>query len=116
MALANRVARPGNIQHDSDRPSGARTEALSIGEAADDVIGIVVRTAGLIDEGSYGVDPKEVDDQCCIIEISDNPNEDGVPGDGFYREGMGVFDKRINALREMKPGARRCMPARAAAC
>lgn len=95
------------IRHDRSQPSEGRTEALSIGEVPNEVIDIAVRAAGLIGDGFYGVDLKEIDGQCYIIEINDNPNvdagnEDGVLGDALYREVMGVFCKRIEALRGMK--------------
>jgi glutathione synthase/RimK-type ligase-like ATP-grasp enzyme len=95
------------IRHDSAQTSEGKTEALSIGEVPNEVIDIAVRAAGLIGDGFYGVDLKEVDGQCYIIEINDNPNvdagnEDGVLGDALYREVMGVFNKRIEALRGLK--------------
>jgi glutathione synthase/RimK-type ligase-like ATP-grasp enzyme len=95
------------IRHDSAQPSEGRVEALSIGEAPNEVIDIAVRAAGLIGDGFYGVDLKEIDGQCYVIEINDNPNvdagnEDGVLGDALYREVMGVFCKRIEAMRGMK--------------
>jgi glutathione synthase/RimK-type ligase-like ATP-grasp enzyme len=95
------------IRHDSAQTSEGKTEALSIGEVPNEVIDVAVRAAGLIGDGFYGVDLKEVDGQCYIIEINDNPNvdagnEDGVLGDALYREVMGVFNKRIEALRGLK--------------
>ena len=92
------------IKHDQAHTSEGRTEALSIGEAPNEVIDIAVRAAGLIGDGFYGVDLKQVGDQCYVIEINDNPNvdagnEDGVLGDALYREVMGVFLKRIEALK-----------------
>jgi glutathione synthase/RimK-type ligase-like ATP-grasp enzyme len=47
---------------------------------------------------------KQVGGQYYVIEINDNPNvdagnEDGVLGDALYREVMGVFRKRIDALK-----------------
>jgi glutathione synthase/RimK-type ligase-like ATP-grasp enzyme len=92
------------IKHDHAQTSEGKTEALSIGEAPNDVIAIAVRAAGLIGDGFYGVDLKQVGEQCYVIEINDNPNvdagnEDGVLGDALYREVMGVFLKRIEALK-----------------
>jgi glutathione synthase/RimK-type ligase-like ATP-grasp enzyme len=94
------------IKHDHVHTSEGKTEALSIGEAPNEVIDIAVRAAGLIGDGFYGVDLKQVGDQCYVIEINDNPNvdagnEDGVLGDALYREVMGVFLKRIEALKGM---------------
>jgi len=94
------------IKHDHAQTSEGKTEALSIGEAPNDVIDTAVRAANLIGDGFYGVDLKQTGEQCCVIEINDNPNvdagnEDGVLGDALYREVMGVFLKRIEALKGM---------------
>lgn len=96
------------IRHDHAQTSEGKTEALSIGEAPNDVIDIAVQAARLIGDGFYGVDLKQVGEHCCVIEINDNPNvdagnEDGVLGDALYREVMGVFLKRIDALRGTNP-------------
>jgi glutathione synthase/RimK-type ligase-like ATP-grasp enzyme len=84
--------------------SEGRTEALSVGEAPDEVVQIAVQAANLIGDGFYGVDLKQVGSQYCVIEINDNPNvdagnEDAVLGDALYREVMGVFRKRIDARK-----------------
>ncbi|HJV53559.1 MAG TPA: RimK family protein [Noviherbaspirillum sp.] len=92
------------IKHESQRSYEGRTEALSVGEAPDEVIKTAVAAANLIGDGLYGVDLKQVGNQVCVIEINDNPNvdagnEDAVLGDALYREVMGVFRKRIEARR-----------------
>jgi glutathione synthase/RimK-type ligase-like ATP-grasp enzyme len=92
------------IKHDRHQVSEGRTEALALREVPDEVIDIAVRAADLIGDGFYGVDMKQVGGQYYVIEINDNPNvdagnEDGVLGDALYREVMGVFRKRIDALK-----------------
>jgi glutathione synthase/RimK-type ligase-like ATP-grasp enzyme len=92
------------IKHDRHEVSEGRTEALALREVPDEVIEIAVRAAELIGDGFYGVDMKQVGGQYYVIEINDNPNvdagnEDGVLGDALYREVMGVFRKRIDALK-----------------
>jgi glutathione synthase/RimK-type ligase-like ATP-grasp enzyme len=92
------------IQHERHETREGRTEALSIGEVPDDVVKIALQAANLIGDGFYGVDLKQVGSQTYVIEINDNPNvdagnEDGVLGDALYREVMGVFRKRIDALK-----------------
>jgi glutathione synthase/RimK-type ligase-like ATP-grasp enzyme len=87
----------------NDRHEG-RTEALSVGEAPDEVVKIAVQAANLMGDGFYGVDLKQIGSQYYVIEINDNPNvdagnEDGVLGDALYREVMGVFRKRIDELK-----------------
>jgi glutathione synthase/RimK-type ligase-like ATP-grasp enzyme len=90
------------IKHEHHRMCEGDTEAFSIGEVPDEVVGIAVQAANLIGDGFYGVDLKQIGGQYYVIEINDNPNvdagnEDGVLGDALYREVMGVFRKRIDA-------------------
>lgn len=92
------------IKHEQHRMCEGKTEALSVGEAPDDVVKIAVQAANLIGDGMYGVDLKQVGSQCYVIEINDNPNvdagnEDAVLSDALYREVMGVFRKRIEARK-----------------
>jgi glutathione synthase/RimK-type ligase-like ATP-grasp enzyme len=92
------------IKHEPHRMSEGRTEALSVGEAPDEVVRTAIEAARLIGDGFYGVDLKQVGAQVCVIEINDNPNvdagnEDAVLGDALYREVMGVFRKRIGELK-----------------
>jgi glutathione synthase/RimK-type ligase-like ATP-grasp enzyme len=87
----------------SSRVEGA-TVALSIGEAPAPVVSTAVRAANLIGAGLYGVDLKEIDGRCHLIEVNDNPNidagnEDQVLGEALYREVMGVFARRIGERR-----------------
>jgi glutathione synthase/RimK-type ligase-like ATP-grasp enzyme len=90
------------IKHEPQRMSEGRTEALSVGEAPDEVVHIALQAANLIGDGFYGVDLKQVGAQVYVIEINDNPNvdagnEDAVLSDALYREVMGVFRKRIES-------------------
>jgi glutathione synthase/RimK-type ligase-like ATP-grasp enzyme len=90
------------------RDTAARVEgdtlALSVGEAPEIVVSTAVRAANLIGQGLYGVDLKQVGEQCYLIEINDNPNvdagnEDQVLEGALYRELMGVFARRIAERR-----------------
>ena len=77
-----------------------KTEALTIGEAPEQVINTAVRAANLIGRGLYGADLKQVEDRFYLIEVNINPNidagnEDQVLGDALYREVLGVFARRI---------------------
>jgi glutathione synthase/RimK-type ligase-like ATP-grasp enzyme len=92
------------IKHEHHSTCEGKIEALSVGEVPDDVVKIAVQAANLIGDGFYGVDLKQIGSQYYVIEINDNPNvdagnEDGVLGDALYREVMGVFRKRIDALK-----------------
>jgi glutathione synthase/RimK-type ligase-like ATP-grasp enzyme len=94
------------VKHEQGRRVEGSTECLSVGEAPEIVVRTAVRAANLIGDGLYGVDLKQVGDQCVVIEINDNPNidagnEDGVLKDALYREVMGVFLRRI---RDRRPG------------
>jgi glutathione synthase/RimK-type ligase-like ATP-grasp enzyme len=90
------------------RDTAARVEgdtlALCVGEAPEIVVSTAVRAANLIGQGLYGVDLKQVGEQCYLIEINDNPNvdagnEDQVLEGALYRELMGVFARRIAERR-----------------
>lgn len=88
-----------------------RTEAMTIGEAPEQVIALAVRAANLIGRGLYGVDLKQVDDRVYLIEVNCNPNidagnEDQVLGEALYRELLGVFARRIAETRRtaLQPG------------
>ena len=77
-----------------------KTEALTIGEAPEQVINMAVRAANLIGRGLYGADLKQVGDRIYLIEVNINPNidagnEDQVLGEALYREILGVFARRI---------------------
>ena len=77
-----------------------KTEAMTIGEAPEQVINMAVRAANLIGRGLYGADLKQVGDRVYLIEVNINPNidagnEDQVLGDVLYREVLGVFARRI---------------------
>jgi glutathione synthase/RimK-type ligase-like ATP-grasp enzyme len=94
------------IKRDPSRRVEGRTIALSIGETPEIVIETAVRAANLIGAGFYGVDLKQVGEQCYLIEVNDNPNvdagnEDQVLGDALYREVMGVFARRIAMRRRV---------------
>src|SRR5438067_9415118 len=77
-----------------------KTEAMSIGEAPEQVISTAVRAANLIGRGLYGADLKQVGDRIYMIEVNINPNidagnEDQVLGETLYREVLGVLARRI---------------------
>jgi glutathione synthase/RimK-type ligase-like ATP-grasp enzyme len=78
--------------------------AMSVGEAPRQVVGMAVRAANLVGRGLYGVDLKQVENRCYLIEVNCNPNldagvEDEVLGDALYREVLGVFARRIAERR-----------------
>jgi len=77
-----------------------KTEAMTIGEAPEQVINTALRAANLIGRSLYGADLKQVEDRVYLIEVNCNPNidagnEDQVLGEALYREVLGVFARRI---------------------
>ena len=53
-----------------------RAETIPVLEAPKKVINLAVKAANLIGNGLYGVDIKEKDGECYIIEVNDNPSID----------------------------------------
>jgi glutathione synthase/RimK-type ligase-like ATP-grasp enzyme len=97
------------IQAEGQRMIEGKTVAMSVGEAPEQVVNMATRAANLIGRGLYGVDLKQVEDRCYLIEVNCNPNidagnEDQVLGEALYREVTGVFARRI---AERRSGAAR---------
>jgi glutathione synthase/RimK-type ligase-like ATP-grasp enzyme len=92
------------INHEAGGGDEGLADTLAVGEAPDAVVSMAVKAAGLIGNGLYGVDLKEVDGRVLVIEINDNPSidagcEDAVLRDALYREIMGVLFKRVTARK-----------------
>ena len=96
------------IKRESAQRVDGRPTAIAVGEAPEIVVRTALRAANLIGDGLYGVDLKQVGEQCYLIEVNDNPNidagnEDQVLRDALYREVMGVFCRRIKERRRVLP-------------
>jgi len=94
------------IKRETERRVEGRTVTLAVGEAPEIVVRTALRAANLIGDGLYGVDLKQVGNQCYLIEVNDNPNidagnEDQVLKDALYREVMGLFSRRIRERRQV---------------
>ena len=81
------------------------TQAIPVNQAPEEVVWIALKSANLIGDGFYGVDIKQIDNRCYVIEVNDNPNvdagnEDAVAKDTLYREVMSTFLKRIEARKQ----------------
>ncbi len=94
------------VQHAQDGKGYTEgpVEAVAVAEVPEDVVSTALKAANLIGDGLYGVDLKQVNGRCCVIEVNDNPNvdagnEDGVLKDALYREIMGSFVRRIAARK-----------------
>jgi glutathione synthase/RimK-type ligase-like ATP-grasp enzyme len=95
---------PGHWQIISRNRDGETTagpwQALSVGEAPEEVVRIALKAAGLIGNGLYGVDLKQVGNRVVVIEVNDNPSiesgvEDGVMKEALYREIVGTILRRV---------------------
>lgn len=99
------------IQRDKQQRKLAEgaTEAIPLDKTPAEVIRIALKSANLIGDGFYGVDVKQVQDRCCVMEVNENPNvdagnEDGVLGNALYREIMSTFLARIEARKRGHAG------------
>lgn len=77
-----------------------RVEALEPDGVPHGVLALGMRAAGLVGDGLYGVDIKDVDGRFVVMEVNDNPNveagyEDAVAGGALYRGVAGWFRERL---------------------
>ncbi|MFZ5557198.1 MAG: RimK family protein [Pseudomonadota bacterium] len=82
---------------------------LAVGEAPEELLKVALKAAGLIGDGFYGVDLKQVGGRFFVVEINDNPSvdagvEDDVLKDALYREVMGVIVRRIEERKRSAHG------------
>lgn len=85
--------------HQGQRKYG-KCETIPVEIAPRHVVRVARRAAGLIGDGLYGVDVKQTNGKCFVIEVNDNPNidagvEDKVLKSELYRRIMDVFLRRI---------------------
>jgi glutathione synthase/RimK-type ligase-like ATP-grasp enzyme len=95
----------------NDKEIEGATIAMPVANAPAHVVDVAVRAANFIGDGLYGVDLKEVDGRCYVIEVNDNPNidagnEDAELGEAVYERVMTVFQSRIEARRSAKERSR----------
>ena len=89
------------IKRDSvGRKKEGRFETLPVELAPRQVVRTALKAANLIGNGFYGVDIKQINGRCYVMEINDNPNvdagiEDTVLKSALYERIMEVFLKRI---------------------
>lgn len=92
------------IHRQGSRVSEGMADTLTVEQAPAAVVGTALKAAGLIGNGLYGVDLKEIDGRVMVIEVNDNPSidagcEDALLGKALYREIMEVFLKRVTARK-----------------
>jgi len=63
-----------------------KSDGVRIEDAPPAVIDLAVRASGLIGDGLYGVDIKEVDGRVLVMEVNDNPNIDAGTEDAFLKD------------------------------
>ena len=86
-----------------------RSETIPVEIAPRQVVRAALKAANLIGDGLYGVDVKQTNGECFVIEVNDNPNidagvEDKVLKGELYRRIMEVF---LRAHRTPQGGNRR---------
>ena len=79
-------------------------DTLAVEEAPPEVIKLALRTAQPIGNGLYGVDIKQINNRCYVMEINDNPNidagiEDEILKEELYSTIMKTFLQRIEAKK-----------------
>lgn len=93
------------VRHNEGKEMDYGTFAtVRIEDAPSDVVKLAVRAAGVMGEGLYGVDLKQVGGRAVVIEVNDNPNidgnvEDAVLGDRLYLTIMEYFLRRFEERR-----------------
>ncbi len=86
-----------------DMRDGA-VECVSVDQAPAGLLKGALKATGLIGQGLYGVDMKEVDGKFYVIEINDNPNidagiEDKILKERLYDIIMDIFLNKIKAVK-----------------
>jgi glutathione synthase/RimK-type ligase-like ATP-grasp enzyme len=81
------------------------TESIPVGLAPKKIISTALKAASLIGDGLYGVDIKENDNECYVIEINDNPsidtgNEDKILGEELYAKVMNSILRRVENAKQ----------------
>lgn len=89
---------------DGDTDYG-KVEAVPLELVPQHVVRTAVKAAGLIGDGLYGVDLKQVGRQCYVIEVNDNPSidagfEDALLRDSLYERIVETFVRRIERQKE----------------
>ncbi len=94
------------VNHGADgsvRHGGWKT--LDVDDTPAEVIALALRAAALMGNGLYGVDIKQTDKGCVVIEVNDNPSldsgvEDQVLKGLLYEAVMGSFLARLEAAHD----------------
>jgi glutathione synthase/RimK-type ligase-like ATP-grasp enzyme len=82
------------------------TEGIPINKVPENVLKVALKAAGLVGEGLYGVDLKEINGKVYLVEVNDNPNidagiEDALLGEELYLRIIRSLYNRIEVSRNM---------------
>jgi len=88
------------VKREAQRKVEGSTATLAVADAPPAVVETALKAANLIGDGLYGVDVKEANGKCYVMEVNDNPNidagnEDAIARDALYREILGTFLRRM---------------------
>lgn len=72
---------------ESERLYG-KTDTIAIEDAPKAIVDLAVRASGLIGDGLYGVDIKEVDGRLLVMEVNDNPSIDSGTEDEILKDDL----------------------------
>ncbi|GEO82217.1 RimK family protein [Pararhodospirillum oryzae] len=94
------------IKHNADGSAEyGGFQTLDVSETPPEVIALALRAANLMGNGLYGVDIKQTERGCFVIEVNDNPSidagvEDQVLKGGLYDRLIGEFVRRLEEAHE----------------
>jgi len=82
-----------------------KVETVPLEEVPAKVLKVAIKASSLIGDGLYGVDIKEINGKCYVIEVNDNPTiqagfEDKASGMALYEAIMNTFLERIKKNKE----------------
>jgi glutathione synthase/RimK-type ligase-like ATP-grasp enzyme len=88
----------------SGKVLSGRHETIPVGNTPKKVLSCALKAAQTIGNGFYGVDIKEFEDQCYVIEVNDNPSiesgcEDQILHDELYEKIMGMMMRRVESMK-----------------
>jgi glutathione synthase/RimK-type ligase-like ATP-grasp enzyme len=98
--------------HSKKGVSAGNAITYAIEDAPKHIVKTALRAAQLIGDGFYGVDLKEVDGKCVVIEINDNPSidagiEDEILGDALYMKILETMAERLDNSRNAAAGIKK---------
>ena len=83
---------------DGNKADEGYYDTLRVEDAPPNVVETALRAANLIGRGLYGVDLKEIDGKCYIIEVNDNPSIDGGVEDKLTKDK--IYDSIMMTLMQ----------------